>query len=43
MLWSGTNAIYAAHFQDYYSVRSAFAVAELPIGGFVELEVMDRK
>ena len=41
--FQSVNEIYAAYFQDPYPARSAFAVAALPLGGLVEIEVLARK
>ena len=34
------NEIYGQYFKEPYPARSAFAVARLPLGGLVEIEVI---
>ncbi|MGX7106314.1 RidA family protein [Hutsoniella sourekii] len=38
--FSRVNEIYAEYFQEPYPARSAFAVAALPLGGQIEIEVI---
>lgn len=37
------NEVYATYFEEPYPARSAFAVAALPLGGLIEIEVIAEK
>lgn len=41
--FAAVNEIYAEQFNEPYPARSAFAVAALPLGGLVEIEVIASK
>ena len=38
--FAAVNEVYATYFSQPYPARSAFAVAALPLGGLVEIEVI---
>lgn len=38
--FSSVNEIYSEFFSEPYPTRSAFAVADLPLGGLIEVEVI---
>lgn len=41
--FAAVNEVYASFFEEPYPARSAFAVAALPLGGLVEIEVIAEK
>lgn len=41
--FAAVNEVYASYFQQPYPARSAFAVAALPLGGLVEIEVIAKR